>query len=223
MNAKALNQKQQYALLGLLGSALVLLLAFRVLPLFFDGTPAPAPTTPASAARGPAAAPAGGGQPSKRASVARTDTEERDLVARAAAAGEVEPVHLERLTGVVPEPTAGRRNPFSLAPPPPPPAPPRPAAAEGGPGAPGAAGPTVPTGPPPPPPVPPIALKFIGVVSGPNKVGRVAALSDGKFVFYGREGDVLEGRYRIVKIAEESLQIEYADGRGRQTIRLSGK
>jgi hypothetical protein len=71
--------------------------------------------------------------------------------------------------------------------------------------------------------VPPIALKFIGVVSGPNKVGRVAALSDGKFVFYGREGDVLEGRYRIVKIAEESLQIEYADGRGRQTIRLSGK
>jgi hypothetical protein len=222
MSAKALNQKQQYVLLGLLASALVVLVAFRVLPLFF-GESAPAPsaevvTRPATPAR-PAARPA-----PKRPAGPLTVTEEHDLVARAAAAGQVEPVHLDRLTGQAPEPTEGRRNPFSLQPLPPPPSP-TPAAGTGSgmPGAPVGPAPMVPTGPPPPPPLPPIALKFIGVVTGPNKVGRLAALSDGKFVFYGREGELIEGRYRIVKIAEESMQIEYADGRGRQTIRLSGK
>jgi hypothetical protein len=47
-------------------------------------------------------------------------------------------------------------------------------------------------------------------------------LSDGKVVVHGKEGAEIEGRYRIVKIGEESLQIEHVDGRGRQTIRLSG-
>ena len=73
------------------------------------------------------------------------------------------------------------------------------------------------------PPPPPITLKFFGVVTAPGRVGRVAALGDGKFVYYGTEGKIIDGKYRIVKIGEESIQLEYADGRGRQTIRLSGK
>jgi hypothetical protein len=73
-----------------------------------------------------------------------------------------------------------------------------------------------------PPPPPPITLKFIGVVSGDQVPGKVAVLSDGKFVYYGREGDIIEGRYRVVRIGEESVQVEYVDGRGRQTIRLTG-
>jgi hypothetical protein len=77
----------------------------------------------------------------------------------------------------------------------------------------------VPTGPPPPPP---ITLKFIGVVARTGGAGKIAVLSDGKFVYHGREGDIIEGRYRVVKIGEESIQMEYADGRGRQTIRLTG-
>jgi hypothetical protein len=68
----------------------------------------------------------------------------------------------------------------------------------------------------------PIALKFIGILSGEGKTGRIAVLSDGKFVYYGREGDVIEGRYRLLVIGEESVQLEYVDGQGRQTIRLSG-
>jgi hypothetical protein len=52
--------------------------------------------------------------------------------------------------------------------------------------------------------------------------GRVAVLSDGRSVYHGREGEVIEGRYRIVRIGEESIQMEHLDGRGRQTIRLSG-
>ncbi len=79
-------------------------------------------------------------------------------------------------------------------------------------------GPIVPAGPPPPPP---IAVKFIGVVSR-RDVGKVAVLSDGKNVYYGRAGEIVDGRWRIVSIGEESLQIEYADGRGRQTVRLTG-
>ena len=39
----------------------------------------------------------------------------------------------------------------------------------------------------------------------------------------GQPGQIIDGKYRIVKIGEESIQLEYADGRGRQTIRLSGK
>jgi hypothetical protein len=64
-------------------------------------------------------------------------------------------------------------------------------------------------------------MKFIGVVTREGK-SKIAVLSDGKFVFHGREGDIIEGRYRVVRIGEESVQMEYLDGRGRQTIRLSG-
>jgi len=80
------------------------------------------------------------------------------------------------------------------------------------------AGPPVPTGPPPPPPIP---YKFVGLVEGQAK--RIAVLSDGRNApVYGREGDIIEGRFRILKIGVESIEMEYIDGRGRQTIRLSG-
>jgi hypothetical protein len=78
-----------------------------------------------------------------------------------------------------------------------------------------------PTGPPPPAPPPPIPYKFIGLVEGQAK--RIAVLSDGRSApVYGREGDIIEGRYRVVRIGVESIEMEYIDGRGRQTIRLSG-
>jgi hypothetical protein len=76
-----------------------------------------------------------------------------------------------------------------------------------------------PSGPPPPPP---IGLKFIGIVEALGQAQKIAVLSDGRNVFHGREGDIIEGRYRILRIGAESLEIAYADGRGRQTIRLTG-
>jgi hypothetical protein len=80
---------------------------------------------------------------------------------------------------------------------------------------------TAPAGPPPPPP---IALKFIGFVEAPTQAGRVAILSDGRGnVFYGKEGDTIEGRYRMMRVAPELVELSYLDGRGRQTIRLSGQ
>jgi hypothetical protein len=83
--------------------------------------------------------------------------------------------------------------------------------------------PAAPTGPPPPPSIPPITLKFIGIVEAPSHGEKIAILSDGRNApFYGKEGAIIEGRYRILKIGVESVEIAYADGRGRQTIRLTG-
>jgi hypothetical protein len=76
-----------------------------------------------------------------------------------------------------------------------------------------------PAGPPPPPP---ITLKFIGVVEKADGT-RIAVLSDGKRPISGREGEEIEGRYKILKIGEESIDIAYIDGRGRRTIPLTGQ
>ena len=109
------------------------------------------------------------------------------------------------------------RNPFRFREAPPPPPPPRPAAAP----PPVPAGPPVPQGPPPPPP---ITLRLIGLVTAPTQAGRVAVFSDGRGnTFNGREGDIIEGRYRLLKIGADSAELAYTDGRGRQVIRLSGQ
>ena len=39
----------------------------------------------------------------------------------------------------------------------------------------------------------------------------------------GSEGDIIDGRYRLVRIGVESVVMEYPDGRGRETIRMSGQ
>jgi hypothetical protein len=137
--------------------------------------------------------------------------------ARTGQGAEVDVVRLDALTRVRPEPQSGLRNPFRFRPVAPPPEPslgPRPTG-----GGAGTAGPAMPVGPPP---LPPIALKFIGVVEQAPARLKLAVLTDGRNVFYGKEGDVIEGRYRIERIGVESIEMAYVDGRGRQTLRLSG-
>ena len=78
----------------------------------------------------------------------------------------------------------------------------------------------VPSGPPP---VPPIPLKLIGVVERANGV-KWAVLTDGKSgPMYGKDGDIIDGRYAILRIGTESVEMTYTDGRGRQVIRLTGQ
>ena len=84
--------------------------------------------------------------------------------------------------------------------------------------------PPEPVGPPPDPPPPPIPLRFIGFLEPKDGQGRVAVLSDGRgTVIDGKEGDVIEGRYRLLRVGNDSADLAYLDGRGRQTIRLSGQ
>lgn len=135
---------------------------------------------------------------------------------QAAAALAAPVVRLDTLESPKPEPGSADRNLFRFkpkaAPPPPPPpiAPPRPVVPP----------PTTPTAGG----MPPITLKFIGIIEMSEQKRRVAMLNDGKGVsIYGEEGDVIEGRYKILKIGVESIEMAYLDGRGRQTIRLSGQ
>jgi hypothetical protein len=128
-------------------------------------------------------------------------------------------VHLDALNSDQPKPGTAKRDLFRFKPkaPPPSPTPSQPVQ----PAAPVA---PVPTGPPPPPPVAPITLKFIGVMESPTQARKIAVLSDGRSSpIYGKEGEVVLGQYRILKIGVESIDIAYADGRGRQTIRLTGQ
>lgn len=120
-------------------------------------------------------------------------------------------VHLRALDDERPKPIAGERDLFRFRPKPPPPPAPPPVVRNT---------PTAPAGPPAPPPIP---LKFIGIVEAPTQSKRIAALVDSTgHPFQGREGDVVAGQYRILKIGVESIEMTYLDGRGRQTIRLSG-
>ena len=131
----------------------------------------------------------------------------------------VAPVKLDALGGDRHQPSNTDRNPFRYQPKFVP-APRPPVSTEAtGPTITEAPKPPVPTGPPPPPPIP---LKFIGLLERANGV-KWAVLSDGKNVMHGREGDIVEGRYRIVKIGTESIELTHVDGRGRQVVRLTGQ
>jgi hypothetical protein len=129
----------------------------------------------------------------------------------------VAPIALEALRAAPPDPIASGRNPFRFQQHSTP-------TEEGGGGGPvrESAGPMVQAPPPPPPGPPPIPLRFIGIVDETRRHLKLAVLSDGRNVFYGREGDIIEGRYRIVRIGLESIEMTHVDGRGQQTIRLSG-
>jgi hypothetical protein len=82
--------------------------------------------------------------------------------------------------------------------------------------------PAPPPGPPPPPPIPPIPLRFIGLLE-PGGGQKIAILSDGRGApVYGKEGETVLGQYKILRIGTESIEMSYLDGRGRQTVRLSG-
>ena len=137
----------------------------------------------------------------------------------AAKAQPVADVKLELLKAAQAELEPSTRNPFQFKPRAAPPAPPSPIEAPGR-GAPVIVGP--PPLPPGPPPPPPIALKYIGVLE--TAQGKVAIFRDsGGNIIDGKEGAIIDGRYRLLKIGVESADLAYADGRGRQTIRLSGQ
>ena len=125
----------------------------------------------------------------------------------AAAALAVPDIRLAALKVTGPAPEASARNPFRVKPPPPA----RPGAASAN-----------PDQPPPPPPPPPITLRFIGLVNPGTAAGRIAVLASGPDVFFGRDGDIIDGRYKIVSIGAESVVVSYADGRGTRRIALTG-
>jgi hypothetical protein len=67
--------------------------------------------------------------------------------------------------------------------------------------------PVQPTGPLPPAPPPAIDLKFFGYSARQSGIRR-AFLLKGDDVFIASEGDVVDHRYKVVKIAPTSVQVE---------------
>lgn len=74
--------------------------------------------------------------------------------------------------------------------------------------------------PPPPPPPPPINLKFYGFASKPGESKKIF-LSSGEDIFIASEGEVVNRRYRIVKIMTTSVEIEDTLNNNKQTIPLT--
>jgi hypothetical protein len=178
----------------LIGGGLVLAIGFAGWMLFGR---AEATSTPQAAAPRPTPRPAGAQPAGPEATVA---------------------VRLEALEADRDQPGEAQRNPFRfqprLAPP----------TSRGGepPARPANQTPSVPEAPRGPPAPPAIPLKFIGTLEREDGT-RWAVLADARGTFHGREGMVVGGMYQILKIGVESIELAYADGRGRQTIKMTGQ
>ena len=156
--------------------------------------------------------------PADSAPQAGTSAQPSNQASRGAARQEmpVTDVKLEALKREETPLAGSERNPFRFRPKEPPPAP----RVEAPPPQETFVPPPV-TGPPPPPPIP---LRYVGLLGAATQPDRVAVLSDARGnPFYGKEGDIIEGRYRVLRIAADSVDVAYADGRGRQTLRLSSQ
>lgn len=75
----------------------------------------------------------------------------------------------------------------------------------------------VPQGPPPPPP---ITLKFFGFANRPGEAKKVF-LEQGEDIFVASEGDIVNRRYKVLKIAPTSVEVEDVLYNNRQSIPLT--
>ena len=75
-------------------------------------------------------------------------------------------------------------------------------------------------GPPPPPPPPPINIKFFGLLNRPGEP-RQAFLLQNDEVFVAKEGEVVNRRYKVLKINNTSVEIEDLLANNKQTVPLT--
>ena len=73
--------------------------------------------------------------------------------------------------------------------------------------------------PPPPPPPPPINLKFFGFAS--QEGAKSVFLSSGEDVFIAKEGEIVQRRYKILKINANSIEVKDMLNNNQQTIPLT--
>jgi hypothetical protein len=125
------------------------------------------------------------------------------------------PLKFDALADTPGQPSVGR-NPFGYGPPPPT-------------AAPAVQAPMVlppqPAGPPAPQGPPPISLLLTGLTDMPGPRGTMATLKEAGSgaLFQAFEGDVVDGRYRVVKIGLQSVVVSYLDGSGSRTLPLGGQ
>ena len=158
----------------------------------------------------------------RRANPAVVQAENQKVVAVALAQPDAR-IRLDLLNKETLDKQTGKKNLFEYAPPPAPPAP-RPSPFPPAQPPPNAmtSRPPMPSGPPQPPPPPPIPLRYIGFAFvEPNSKSLIATLIDDSqrhFLFV--EGDVYQGRYRIARITDTSVEVEDLQFPRRQVLPL---
>jgi hypothetical protein len=70
------------------------------------------------------------------------------------------------------------------------------------------------------PPPPPITLKFFGFANRPGETKRVF-LSQGEDVFIAAEGDIVDRRYRVLRISTTAVDVEDVINNNRQSLPLT--
>lgn len=113
----------------------------------------------------------------------------------------------------------GERNLFQFGAAPPPPVPERKII----PTLPSAAPPGTPNDPPSAdvkPPPPPIPLKFYGYSTNPQPSVKRAFFLQGDEIVVAKEGELIQRRYKVVRVAVDSCVVEDTETKNQQTLRL---
>ena len=131
--------------------------------------------------------------------------------AGAASTLQVAEVNLDRLHERSETVTAAKRDPFRFKPKPPPPPPPR--------VAPPPPPPVIRPAGPPPDPRPAIQVKYLGFVVSPGGT-RLAILQENpnRPPVTGKQGDIIDGRYRLLRVDAGEIEVAYLDGAQRRRI-----
>ena len=75
--------------------------------------------------------------------------------------------------------------------------------------------------PPPPPPPPMVQLKLAGVmILEPHAKNRAYLVDQSGNQFEAVEGQIVDGRYRCVKVATTSVVVSFLDGSGQRTLQV---
>jgi hypothetical protein len=84
--------------------------------------------------------------------------------------------------------------------------------------------PVVPAPPPVPQGPPPIALRLTGMTVVAAGGRTLVTLKDptSNVLYQAFEGDVVDGRYRVVRVGVQSVVVSYLDGSGLRTLALGG-
>lgn len=203
------------------GGVLIALAAFLLYRAFFNGS-APAPTPPRQAppVRSAALSVFENPQQGTRATGGRGALAVRARrLAQAPPGGVPDPkLRLDLLAKAESLSYQGSgRNIFQYYTPPPPP-PPKPVknplTGDGGAGAANSAGPAA---PPPPPPIP---LKYYGYAHKPAETQKKAFFVEGDEIFIAGEGEVVNKRYKILKIGVNTVEAEDLVTKHRQILPL---
>lgn len=76
------------------------------------------------------------------------------------------------------------------------------------------------TPPPGPPPPPPITLKFFGFANHPGQPRKVF-LAKGQDIFIAGEGDIVDRRYKVLRIGPTSIELQDVLNNNRQSIPIT--